>query len=112
MASQMIVKSQLANAWGGRAIWVVQDALMDYIGHNTGLRPDDLHSPDWISGEVNVIASGIGSPRNVTMYSGPVIAADGSACWAELLNAPSIAPLSTLTSKIMAGREMTEFTVE
>lgn len=38
MASQLIVKSQLANAWGGRAIWVVQDALMDYIRHNTGNR--------------------------------------------------------------------------
>ena len=41
MASQMIVKSEIANHWGGRAIWVVQDALMDYIGAQTGLRLDD-----------------------------------------------------------------------
>ena len=27
MASQLIVKSEIANEWGGSAIWVVQDAL-------------------------------------------------------------------------------------
>ncbi len=57
MASQMIVKSQIANAWGGMTIWVVQDALMDYIRSNTGLRLDDLRSSDWQTGEVNVIST-------------------------------------------------------
>ena len=42
MASQMIVKSQIANAWGGRTIWVVQDTLMNYIRSNTGLRLEYL----------------------------------------------------------------------
>ena len=47
MASQMIVKSQIANSWGGCTIWVVQDALMNYIRSNTGLRLDALASSDW-----------------------------------------------------------------
>ena len=42
MASQLIVKSEIANAWGGRTIWVVQDTLIDYIRRNTGLPLDQL----------------------------------------------------------------------
>lgn len=37
MASQMIVKSQAAIAWGGSAIWVLQDLLADYISASTAL---------------------------------------------------------------------------
>lgn len=37
MASQMIVKSQAAIAWGGSAIWVLQDLLADYISSSTAL---------------------------------------------------------------------------
>lgn len=37
MASQMIVKSQAAIAWGGHAIWVLQDMLANYISSSTAL---------------------------------------------------------------------------
>lgn len=37
MASQLIVKSQAAIAWGGFAIWVLQDVLADYISSSTAL---------------------------------------------------------------------------
>ena len=37
MASQMIVKSQAALAWGGYTIWVLQDLLADYISSSTAL---------------------------------------------------------------------------
>ena len=37
MASQFVAKSQIVNRWGGATIWVVQDALTDYIASNTGI---------------------------------------------------------------------------
>lgn len=37
MASQMIVKSQAALAWGGYTIWILQDLLADYISSSTAL---------------------------------------------------------------------------
>jgi len=100
MASQMIVKSQIANAWGGRTIWVVQDALMDYIRSNTGLRLDDLRSPDWQTGEINVIAASMDPPDEVRLYSGPVASAHGAACRAELLNTPIVPEVSVLEDKL------------
>jgi hypothetical protein len=41
MASQLLVKSEVALGWGGTAIWVVQDVLVDYISRSTGL---NVHS--------------------------------------------------------------------
>lgn len=112
MASQMIVKSQVANAWGGRTIWVIQDALLSYIRSNTGLRVDDLHSPDWQAGEVNVISSDIDYRGDIRLYSGPVQSRKGEACWSELLNTPAIPKVDILTEKLNKGNRIAEFTVE
>lgn len=54
MASQLIVKSQAAIAWGGKAIWVLQDLLADYISSSTAL---DLHKfVSQYTDEVNILA--------------------------------------------------------
>jgi hypothetical protein len=37
MVSQLIVKSQVALAWNGKTIWIVQDVLADYISKSTAL---------------------------------------------------------------------------
>lgn len=37
MVSQLIVKSEVALAWGGATVWVVQDVLADYICESTAL---------------------------------------------------------------------------
>ncbi len=100
MASQMIVKSQIASAWCGLAIWVVQDALMAYIRSNTGLRLDDMRSGKWQTGEVNVISASIDDPQDVQLYSGPVMSQDGGACWAELLNTPIFPKADVLDDKL------------
>ncbi len=75
MASQMIAKSEAANSWGGRTIWVVQDRLVEYIRTNTALPLDALHSPDWTPGEVNMLVSNLTEP--VALYAGPIRAAHG-----------------------------------
>ena len=75
MASQMIVKSEIANEWGGRAIWVVQDTLMSYIGAQTGLKLDMLRSASWEAGDVNVISASLTSPPD--LLSAPAIPHQG-----------------------------------
>ncbi|MDE2790521.1 MAG: hypothetical protein OXI81_08880 [Paracoccaceae bacterium] len=111
MASQMIVKSQIANAWGGLTIWVVQDALMDYIRSNTGLRLDDLHSPEWLTSEVNVVSANIDDPNDVRLYSGPITSRQGEACWAELLNAPIVPTADILNDKLGEANAIAEIHV-
>ena len=111
MASQMIVKSQIANAWGGTTIWVVQDALMDYIRLNTGLRLDALKSPEWKTGEVNVITGNINDPSDICFYSGPIISKHGEPCWTELLYTPSTPKVGILQEKLKTGNVVAELTV-
>lgn len=100
MASQLIVKSQIANNWGGCAIWVVQDALMDYIRLNTGLRLDDLLSTDWQTGEVNVVSASIDAPDDIRLYAGPILSHRGEACWTELLYTPATPSVDVLHGKL------------
>ncbi|MDR1230683.1 MAG: hypothetical protein LBK61_04700 [Spirochaetaceae bacterium] len=81
MVSQLIVKSQVALAWNGKTIWLVQDVLADYISKSTA-----LVLPEYLSeklGEVNILAASYGDAINgktagvielkeTQLYSGPV----------------------------------------
>lgn len=99
MASQLIVKSEVANRWGGRAIWVVQDKLVDYIRKHTGLRVDALDATDtWRTDEVNVVSASMDDPEDIRLYAGPVQSSDGGPSWSELLRTPSMPDVSSLTS--------------
>lgn len=92
MASQLIAKSQAANSWGGRTIWVGQDLLADFIRLNTALPLDALRQPDWNPGEVNLLVADLSG--SVALYAGPICPSDSSrACWMELLGAPRIPTL-------------------
>ena len=111
MASQLVVKSQIVNQWGGRTIWVVQDALTEYIGNNTGIRLDELKSTDWSLGEVNVLACSIDQPDRLTLYSGPVFGSESKACWAQLLDTPSLPEFDVIEAKLHDDGVVAEFTV-
>ena len=101
MASQLIVKSEIANEWGGCAIWVVQDALTGYIRGNTGLDLDALRSGGWRRGEVNVISVNMNDPDDLVLYAGPIRPKKpGGACWMDLLAAPGLPPVAVLEPKL------------
>lgn len=46
MLGQMAVKASIARYWGGRAIWIVQDVLLDYISETTALDVDAAAARD------------------------------------------------------------------
>ncbi|MGI9212602.1 MAG: hypothetical protein ACR2HF_09025 [Methylococcaceae bacterium] len=81
MVSQLIVKSQVALAWNGKTIWLLQDVLAQYISTTTALDLSKYiaQNPD----EVNILAFGYGqvdtmaiSPvmelKNSIFYAGPI----------------------------------------
>lgn len=86
MVSQLIVKSQVGIAWGGRTIWLLQDLLANYISSTTALdlsRYIAAH-PD----EVNILSFGYGEsidkkPTPITpldqstFYAGPISEKNG-----------------------------------
>jgi hypothetical protein len=81
MVSQLIVKSQVALAWNGRTIWLVQDVLADYISKSTALA-----LPEYLSeklNEVNILAVSYGDAikdkttdvielKETQLFSGPI----------------------------------------
>lgn len=82
MVSQLIVKSQVGMAWGGKTIWLIQDVLASYISSSTALNLSKYLSelPD----EVNILALGYGAMdeksltdeiitlRDSHFYAGPI----------------------------------------
>ena len=121
MASQLIVKSQAAMAWGGKTIWVLQDLLADYISSSTAL---DLHK--FIAehtNEVNILAFSYGdnykhakpnktvSLDKSVLYSGPIRANNSNnlqPCFQDIVLASVCPPrnvlISALSKKTMANR--------
>ena len=100
MASQLIVKSEAANQWGGRAIWVIQDTLLDYIRKSTGLPLDKFRSHDWTPCEINVISANLDAPEQIELYAGPIRPSGTHSGWLELLTAPGIPDKEALTKKL------------
>ena len=112
MMSQMIVKSEIANHWGGRAIWVVQDSLRDYIKRSTGLNLDALHSDQWDPGEVNLISANINNPDDIELYSGPIRPRDSAETfWLELPTAPGLPDMNILTDRLAIKDAVATLTV-
>ncbi|MEO8956584.1 MAG: hypothetical protein ABI396_04670 [Ktedonobacteraceae bacterium] len=80
MVSQLIVKSEVALGWNGKAIWVVQDVLVDYISRSTGLNVHKFVSEH--TSEVNMLSfsfneafrnsAGVIELSNGKLFAGPI----------------------------------------
>ena len=76
MVSQLIVKSQVSLAWGGKTIWVLQDVLTDYISETTDL---NLHNfLNTVANEVNILALGYGDDAKPESSSGIILLSESS----------------------------------
>ena len=64
MASQLLVKSQVATAWGGKAIWIIQDLLAEYISSSTALNLQNFISEQM--NEVNILSFAYDDYKNST----------------------------------------------
>lgn len=89
MVSQLIVKSQVGLAWGGKTIWVLQDVLAEYISSSTGLNLQlYLNSA---ADEVNILAFGYGDSPSPNRNSGVVQLEDSQFYAGPISTAPESA---------------------
>lgn len=96
MASQLIVKSEAGLQWGGRTVWVIQDALADYIAESTGLRLSKMRAKR--PGEVNLLAfrydekkSGPRQLAQADFFAGPISSnGNGKPCFLDIIRAPFV----------------------
>ena len=98
MASQLIVKSQAALEWNGRAFWVIQDTLAAYITKNTGLELERLRTD--IPNDVNIIV-GSGNPViKPSFYAGPIGPNSSYPTFSDILKAPFLPNLNDFVARL------------
>jgi hypothetical protein len=113
MVSQLIVKSQIGKAWGGQTVWILQDALTNYITNTTNLNLGKLISQ--VLREVNILSLRYGgNPRAGVhrlevdnLYAGQIPPVHGDTDFNRLLQAASIPPKRLLEGKLLGKRPRT-----
>lgn len=113
MVSQLIVKSEVGLAWGGKTIWVLQDKLVDYISSSTALNIHDFLAKQ--TSEVNILCFSHQNPdkeiRGVieldqgVLFAGPI---EGSLnpdpSFLDMIRAPIYPPRSILFNALIRRR--------
>lgn len=124
MASQLIVKSQVAMAWGGKTIWILQDLLADYISSSTALNLSNFISSH--TDEVNILAFSYDNSlkqnnftrivplSSSTLYSGSIRASDDEEvrpCFQDILLASVCPPRNVLITALCKKEMANQLTV-
>lgn len=118
MVSQLIVKSEIAIAWGGKAIWVVQDMLASYISSSTALNLADFVAEQ--TGEVNLLSvtysdlsmnpTDILQLRPDLLFSGPISSAPDKSLpepdFRDIIRAPALPSLERLLARLSENKPM------
>jgi len=117
MISQLLVKSQIGTAWGGKTFWVLQDVLADYISRTTALDVSAFLSivPD----EVNIISFGYGrrvSPdkrgndgrlipmKDGKLYAGPIDGGGGGKGFVDIVKLGCSPGVDKLKSRLLSKK--------
>jgi hypothetical protein len=122
MVSQLIVKSEVALHWGGKAVWIVQDVLVDYICSSTAL--DIRRFLAERTNEVNMLSLAYGDRANETkgvielsfsgLYAGPIAptaAAGTRPSFSDMVRTPLKPALPRLTKLLINKRPVNKITV-
>jgi len=115
MVSQLIVKTEVALNWGGPALWIVQDVLVDYICSSTALDIRKFLAER--IGEVNMLSLSYGDRQNAdrgvielsvgALYAGPISSAppeNARPSFQDMLRAPLKPELWRLT-RLLTGKQ-------
>ena len=112
MVSQLIVKSEVGLAWGGKTVWVLQDTLVDYISSSTALDIRQFLSNE--TDEVNILSfsyansyknpDGLIELKQGELFAGPISSGDrGGPSFQDMIRAP-IAPPKTVLIRLLLNR--------
>lgn len=121
MVSQLIVKSEVAMGWGGKALWIIQDALADYISTSTALDLRQFIS-DHIS-EVNLLSfsyadqypksSDVIELRDHRLFAGPISSGGKEAgpSFQDMIRAPIRPSLNRLFARLAKNKHIAQIQV-
>lgn len=115
MVSQLIVKSEVGLAWGGKTIWVLQDTLVNYISSSTAL--DIRHFLSNNTDEVNILSFsyansyknpvGLIELKQGELFAGPISSGDRDGpSFQDMIRAP-VAPPRTVLIRSLLNRAPT-----
>ncbi len=118
MVSQLIVKSEVSLAWGGKTIWILQDVLIDYISSSTALDIRSFLAER--TSEVNMLCLSYGSSPNLSsegilelregqLFAGPISSTTGPVVepsFQDMIRAPVCPPKARLI-ELLARRKPT-----
>ncbi len=110
MVSQLIVKSEVAMAWGGVTYWLLQDSLINYISQSTALNLENFKNVK--VDEVNIVGLSYGKKfgdkkgliglENIDLYSGPITSSkQSSPSFSDMIRTPIKPPKSVLVSLLL-----------
>lgn len=112
MVSQLIVKSEVALAWGGKTVWLLQDKLVDYISETTALNVRQFLAEK--TDEVNILSlayqedferdGGVLELSGGDLFAGPISAtAHTEPSFQDMIRAPLL-PARTVLMNAMIRR--------
>ena len=115
MVSQLIVKSEVTLAWGGKTLWVVQDALVDYICSSTALNirsflashPEEVNMLSFSYGTAFSRGAGVIELSDPRLFAGPIAPLSSgprTPSFQDMVKAPICPPLSHLYSLLARRR--------
>ncbi len=122
MVSQLIVKSEVGLAWGGRTFWIVQDLLVDYISKSTALdirqflteKTDEINMVTLSYGNAFKAPTGMMELNEGCLYAGP-ISPPGSdrsmPSFQNIVRAPVCPPRELLVNLLIKRRHLNVVTV-
>ncbi len=110
MVSQLIVKSEVGLAWGGKTIWVLQDLLVNYISASTALDVRQFLASN--TDEVNILSFSYGNsykqPDGMIelgqgdLFAGPIASGeDQKPSFQDMIRAPVAPPKSVLLKALL-----------
>lgn len=113
MVSQLVVKSEVGNAWGGKTLWLIQDVLAQYINEATGLNLGDFVAT--VTNQVNVMSfrypkqlNGSTGPLSLqfeNLYAGPIsTSTDGQQGFEAIIRTPLFPTIDRLIAGILTAR--------
>jgi hypothetical protein len=114
MVSQLIVKSEVAMAWGGKALWIIQDTLADYISASTALNlqqfmakhTDEVNLLSFSYGNQYATASDVIELRLANLFAGPISSGGANAApsFQDMIRTPVCPPLKRLQARLAESK--------
>lgn len=110
MVSQLIVKSEVGLAWGGKTIWVLQDMLVNYISSSTALdirqflaeNTDEVNILSFSYGDRYKQPDGLIELKHGELFAGPISSGESKGpSFQDMIRAPIAPPKPVLLRSLL-----------